>query len=84
MELLLISISQVALIAFLVWERRSERRDTAEVIAGLLQRIQAPEAAVVQHQMQHLPPSPMPIEYDNDDDFHKSREELAAMLANTD
>lgn len=84
MELLLISILQVALAAFLVWERRSERRDTAALIERLLQRIQAPEAAVVQHQMANLPPSPMPIEYDNDDDFHQSREELAAMLANTD
>ncbi len=81
-ELLAIALAQAALIAFLVWDRRSERRELAAERATLLQRIQAPELAVVRHDFAELPPSPMPLVFDDDEAWHASREEMAAALEN--
>ncbi len=78
---LAIALAQAALIAFMVWDRRSERRETAAERAVLLQRIQAPELAVVRHDFGELPPSPMPLTFDDDEAFHASREEMAEALA---
>lgn len=52
----------------------------------LLQRIQAPEAAVVQHQIQSTPDvwSPPGLPFEDDDAFRQSREELADLVAKHD
>jgi hypothetical protein len=51
--------------------------------ADLLQRIQAPEAAIIQHQVGRTtsidPPAPS---FDDDEAFWESKETLAARLAN--
>lgn len=81
-EYLALVLSQTAVIAFMLWDRRAERREMAAERATLLQRIQAPEQAVMQHAFTELPPSPMPLPYDDDEAFHASREDLAAALGN--
>lgn len=51
--------------------------------ADLLQRIQAPEAAVVQHQILTSPrPDPSAPSFDDDAGFWESKEDMAARLAN--
>jgi hypothetical protein len=77
---LAVALAQAALIAFMVWDRRSERREAAVERAMLLQRIQAPELAVVRHDFSELPQSPLPLPFDDDEAFHASREEMAAAL----
>lgn len=64
----------------LLWDRREERHEWTRDRADLLQRIQAPELAVVEHQTREMPVSPAPLPYDDDMAFHKTREELAEML----
>lgn len=81
-EYLALVLSQTAVIAFMLRDRRAERREMAAERATLLQRIQAPEQAVMQHAFTELPPSPLPLPYDDDEAFHASREELAAALMN--
>lgn len=67
-------LAQSALIAYFFKATTAER-------ATLLQRIQAPEAAVIEHARAGLPPDPLPLPYDDDEAFHDSRDELAARLA---
>lgn len=64
----------------LLWDRRCERREHGAQVADLLQRIQAPEVAAIQHQARDLPPSPVPLEFDNDADYHATREQMAEAL----
>lgn len=64
----------------LLWDRHCERREHAAQTADLLQRIQAPEVAVIQHQARELPPSPEPLPYDSDEAFHATREQMAEAL----
>lgn len=85
--LLAVCLFQLALLAYLVYERG--RLDAvragleiahATQIDGLLQRIQAPELAVMQHQLAVPVVNPPSLPFDDDDAFHKTREELAAEL----
>lgn len=64
----------------LLWDRREERREWARERADLLQRIQAPEAAVFEHQTREMPVSPAPLPFDDDTAFHATREEMAEAL----
>lgn len=61
-----------------------ERRAHAEQIASLCQRLQAPEVAVMTHQLAEMPPSPPAVPFDDDAAWHKvqgaTREQLAAAL----
>ena len=61
-----------------------ERRAHAEQIASLCQRLQAPEVAVMAHQLAEMPPSPPAVPFDDDEAWHKvqntTREDLAAAL----
>lgn len=63
----------------------ADLRHAAEV-QELLQRIQAPEQAVVTYAAKTAAPaaSPPGLPYDDDQAFFASREELAAALANSD
>lgn len=78
------SLAMLALlIAYLIWRdihAQDERRDFIDLIEQQSQRIQAPQAAVMAHEFKSLPSSPPPLEYDNDEDFHSSREDLVAAL----
>lgn len=76
----LAALGETAVIVFMLHIIRSMVRDQAAERAELLQRIQAPQAAVMAHEFKSLPPSPPPLEYDNDEDFHSSREDLVAAL----
>lgn len=78
--LTLTNLALIALVAYLVRDRRLEREAAARQTADLLQRIQAPAAAVAEHSMRDVPPSPVPIPLDDDEAFHTSREELARAL----
>lgn len=82
----LILIQQVflALLAYRT-EQQLDRLLTraADERAELLQRIQAPEQAVISHVQDHMRlPDPLPLPYDDDAAYHESREELAARLNN--
>lgn len=82
MELLLAGylLFQSAFIIFMAVDRRSERREHAVERAVLMQRIQAPELAVIEHQMRDVRSNPVPLEYDNDEAFHASREDMVKAL----
>lgn len=73
------------IILALLWDRRTERREHAEQIASLCQRLQAPEVAVMRHQLAEMPPSPPAVPFDDDAAYHEvqsaTREDLAAALA---
>lgn len=68
----------------LLWDRRTERQEWIVERAGLLQRIQAPEAAIVHHAQQGLVEHPPVLEWDNDEQFHETREDLAEALRRAD
>lgn len=83
--LTIVTVTQTALIAWLFFDRRSERRDSSRERATLLQRIQAPEIAVQQHMLEaQSPASPLPLGIENDKLWHASREEMAEALARAD
>lgn len=67
----------------MLWDRREERREWTRDRADLLQRIQAPELAVVEHQTREMPIGPQPLPYDDDNAFHATREEMADALRRT-
>lgn len=74
--LLAIVLAQLGLMAYFFTSATRER-------AELLQRIQAPQAAVIAHQIAANPtPLVEPLEFDNDEMFHASREDLAQALEN--
>jgi len=52
-------------------EREQQRQETQR----LLQRIQAPELAVVQHDIQQATPAPQPPVVDDDDGFWRALEQ---------
>lgn len=76
----IIAVAQAALLAFLLIDRRVERREHSAEREMLLQRIQAPQVAVAQHQVKDLPPDPPPLPYDDDEAYHVSREQMAEAL----
>jgi hypothetical protein len=71
--LALVCVAQCAVLALLLVLTFRER-------GMLLQRIQAPEAAAIQHQMAELPSAPPHLPFDDDAAFHATREEMAEML----
>lgn len=79
-ELTLVCVLLVGLVVLLVIDRRVERREWAVERGDLLQRIQAPEAAVIAHQVDRLPEPVQPLPFDDDESFHATREELADRL----
>lgn len=80
LELTVICALLIALVAFLLIDRRSERREHAAERQTLLQRIQAPEAAVRQHEFATPAPDPEPVPFEDDEAFHATREEMAEAL----
>lgn len=74
------SICLACIVLALLWDRRTERREWASERADLLQRIQAPEIAVMDHQLATPRPVVQSPGYDSDDEFHASREQMAAAL----
>jgi hypothetical protein len=74
------SICLALIVLALLWDRRVERREHAALVADLCQRIQAPEVAVVDHQLATPRPIVKSPEFDSDDEFHASREQMAAAL----
>lgn len=84
-ELLAICLAQLPWLAALLYvlrDRRLERRENTVVREMLLQRIQAPEAAVRAHEIYELAgAAPAPLPFDDDEAFHASREDMAAALA---
>jgi len=83
-ELLVVCALQVLLVAFVLADRRHERRETAAERAQLLQRIQAPEHAVIDHYNQRIdlhaaPPGVNPE--GDDDEYWESKERMAERLA---
>lgn len=94
---ILLGVIVIVQLVALAWmttamERAEDRRVSAlervieshnAVVANLLQRIQAPEAAVIQHQIvtSPRPDRPAPA-FEDDAGFWQSKEELAAQLHN--
>lgn len=60
----------IALVALLAWREREHQ----VVVAGLLQRIQAPEKAVIEHGDRVVKPSPPPISLLSDDEWEEELE----------
>lgn len=90
-ELAVVAVLQLIYLAYLT--REHSRADAAardalaaaqaahsHQVSHLLQRIQAPEAAVVAHQIATAPPPPLELPWDDDEAFHKTREQLADEL----
>jgi hypothetical protein len=89
------NLALIALAAFLILEVRHQSTvieavaragspDLKEMVAlvdRLCQRIQAPEAAVMQHAAQGPLYAPQHVPLDNDEEYHQSKEELADLLA---
>ena len=70
-----------AVIAFLLWDRRIERREHAAMTAELCQRLQAPELAVMAHDLQGRDVAmPQPPGFDDDEAHWESKEALADRL----
>jgi hypothetical protein len=83
-ELVVVCALQVALVAFVLMDRRHERREVAAERSELLQRIQAPEHAVIDHynravDMDAAPPAVNPE--GDDDEYWESKERMAERLA---
>lgn len=53
-------------------ERRDEREAHRAERASLLQRIQAPEQAVIEHAVERAPRQRMYVPWDDDDAFHEA------------
>lgn len=64
---------------FLILLDRKDQRQAKER-AELYQRIQAPEVAVIDHQLQTSPPSPPSVGFEDDAGWWESKEELAERL----
>ncbi len=80
--LTIIAALQLVVIMLLVGALARADRLAVEERASLLQRIQAPEAAVIAHQLTHtVPDLVQPVAMDDDEAFHATREDLAAALA---
>jgi 3-methyladenine DNA glycosylase AlkC len=78
-----ISLAQLALVAFVLWDRGHERREHMRQVADLCQRIQAPQSAVVMHEQAMLPPSPAAISPDDDEAWHDrglTRDQMVAQM----
>lgn len=100
LPLLIIVLGQFAVIVYTMAAYARDRADFLVTIrehaaearaerADLLQRIQAPEVAVVSHASNAAGPDPVPLPFDDDEAFKSyrdellggpSRDELAAML----
>ena len=73
---------QIAVILALILDRRLERQEVARERRDLLQRIQAPEYAAIQHYNDHTEnTSPPAINPDVDEDFWMSKDDLAEFEA---
>lgn len=90
-ELAVVAVLQLAYLAYLTREHSRAAAAARDALAAaqaahshqvshLLQRIQAPEAAVVAHQMATMPPPVEALPFDDDEAFFKSREQLADEL----
>lgn len=73
-----VTLAQSLLIVLLIFDRGSERRENAKERAELLQRIQAPEAAVVAHDVKGRDVPAVGV--DDDDAYWASKEDLARAL----
>lgn len=85
-------IAVTALAAFLLYERRAERRRVDPQLQALIklcdrlcQRLQAPHAAILEHDEQVREPrsdeyAPPAVPPDDDDAFWASRDKLAELL----
>ena len=81
-ELAVICGLLVALNAWQLHDRRHERQEVRAERADLLQRIQAPQHAVVAHYNENTPNfSPPAVNPDIDEDYFVSKEDLAEMMA---
>lgn len=79
--LTLVALGQLAVIVWLLLDRRTERREGGREREMLLQRIQAPEVAIQAHALQQpVPPSPLPLGLEDDEAWNLSREEMAEAL----
>lgn len=84
--LAVIVVMQSAVIAFLVWDRRGADPGTEALIAlcdRLCQRLQAPQAAVLEYHQSQVPSAeeaPRAVHPDSDDDYWEARETLADRL----
>lgn len=78
----LICLSLVALLAYQEHLQVILRASHAAQVESLLQRIQAPEAATYVHQLAAAPViNPPSLPFDDDDAFHKTRDEMVEDLA---
>jgi len=68
-----INLATLAFVAYLIWDRGRERREHAQQIERLCQRIQAPQSATVMFEQERLPPSPQAISPDDDEAWHETR-----------
>ena len=82
--LAVICVALLALMAFLLWDRRVERREHAAQIERLCQRIQAPQSAVALYEQDRAAPDPRPLLPDDDDAWHEahtpSRDEMVRRM----
>jgi hypothetical protein len=80
--LTLICVVLVLLLAFEQWDRARERREHAEQIAALCQRIQAPALAVTAHDAatREMVVQPQPPAWDDDAAWHQTKDQLAEGL----
>lgn len=60
-----LAVLVIALLGYIAWQDRAH----GKVVADLLQRIQAPERAVVEHGDHVLKPSPPPISLLSDEEW---------------
>ena len=73
---------QIAVILALILDRRLERQEVARERRDLLQRIQAPEYAAIEHYNDHVEnDSPPAVNPDVDEDFWMSKDDLAEFEA---
>lgn len=78
--LTVVCLALIALVAFLLWDRRVERREHTAEREMLHQRLQAPDIAVIQHQVASFPEQPQALPWDDDQAFHATREDMAEAL----
>ena len=73
---------ELVVIGFMLQDRRDERREVRAERADLLQRIQAPQYAAVEHYNDHVEnTSPPAVNPDVDEDFWMSKDDLAEFEA---
>jgi hypothetical protein len=83
--LAVIAIVELALIAYLVFERRKTGGDFIALVDRLCQRIQAPGAAALEHDeavraRRHPEYAPPALEPEDDEAYWMSREKLAEAM----